>query len=429
VNFLDSYMEYCEGSEVPDMFYVWSGYAALSIFVGRNVFLRSGRMTYYPNIYVMLVGSAGSGKTQAMDVAKRFIEDVPNMAPRVSMSTETPEGWLRYMAGDPTTNPPTDSPIITPAAWPTGIIGPTHPMIIVANEFINFIAKDQAGWITTLNNIYDQDFFGYRTKNKGLDKIIGPSVVVLGALPTETSQELQKAHIIASGFARRTIFQYGERKFHEPHAIIHYDKKKEVIRQQLIEYATALSQVHGQFTWSTETQHWWKNWYDANSIAIPQSEAHLTDWLNSKPSHAIKIGMLNSLAESTDLELKIHHLERALDYFEILEKDLYKIFGGIGRNELAQVCIHIMDYISKQTQPLEFKVIDKATFRFCVPPYELEYCLRHLSAMGHIVEATYTTDASGQMTVKRLFATPEVMAAYAAAKSAQQAGQSSASSP
>ena len=88
-NFIDDFLIYCEGSEVPDMFYVWSGYAALSTFIGRNVFLRSGRMIYYPNVYEVLVGSAGSGKTQAMDVAKRLIEDVPGMAPRISMSTET----------------------------------------------------------------------------------------------------------------------------------------------------------------------------------------------------------------------------------------------------------------------------------------------------------------------------------------------------
>jgi hypothetical protein len=31
-------------------------------------------------------------------------------------------------------------------------------MLIKANEFINFIAKDPIGWITTLNDIYDQDF-------------------------------------------------------------------------------------------------------------------------------------------------------------------------------------------------------------------------------------------------------------------------------
>ena len=417
MNFLNGFLKYCEGSEVPDSFYVWSSYAALSTFIGRNVFLRAGRMIYYPNIYAILVGSAGSGKTQAMDVAKRLVEDVPKMAPRISMSTETPEGWLRYMAGDPDANPAIPSQVLTPVTWPTGSIGPSYPMLIKANEFINFIAKDPIGWITTLNDIYDQDFFGYRTKNKGLDKIVGPCVTVLGALPTETSQELQKAHIIASGFARRTIFQYGERKFHEPHAIIHYDEDKETLRQSLIDYGTELSQVHGQFRWSEDTQKWWVNWYDANSVAVPSAEPHLIDWLNSKPAQTIKIGMLTSLAESFDLELKIEHLQRALDYFEILEKDLYKIFGGVGRNELAQVCIQIMNFMAAQTLPIPYKTLHTATFRYCKPPYELRYCVDHLVSLGQLVELTWVHGSIGfTPTSENLIGTPEAVAVFKAAQ-------------
>lgn len=411
-NFIDDFLTYCEGSEVPDMFYVWSGYAALSTFIGRNVFLRSGRMIYYPNVYEVLVGSAGSGKTQAMDVAKRLIEDVPGMAPRISMSTETLQGWIRYIAGDPDANPPVASQVVSPVTWPTGSIGPSYPALIKANEFINFIANDPIGWITTLNDIYDQDFFGYRTKNMGQDQISGPCITLLGALPTETSQELQKAHIIASGFARRTIFQYGERKFHEPHAIIHHDQSKETLRASLIEYGTALTKVHGEFTWSEDTRAWWTEWYDNNSVSVPRAEPHLVDWLNSKPAQTIKIGMLTSLAESFDLELKISHLQRALDYFEILERDLYKIFGGIGRNELAAVCVQIMHFISGQTMPMTFEAIRKASFKFCKPPYEFGYCLDHLKATGELVESVWTFGFPPQ--VQTMIGTPEQIATFKA---------------
>jgi hypothetical protein len=372
------------------MFYVWSGYAALSTFIGRNVHLQLGRMVYYPNIYTMLVGSAGSGKTQAMDIAKRLIEDVPDMAVRISMSTETCEGWLRYLAGDPSANPPIESQVMTPVIWPGGANGSSYPMLIKANEFINFIAMNPVGWINLLNDIYDQDFFGYRTKNMGQDRIVGPCIIVLGGLPTETSAELQKANIIASGFARRTIFQYGERKFHEPHAIIHYDSVKEEIRRTLIEYGTAVTKVHGAFKCSPDTEKWFTEWYDGNSALIPAAESHMVNWLNSKPAQLIKIGMLTSLSESFDLELRIEHMQRALNYFEILEKDLYKIFGGIGRNELAQIAIKIKDFIAAHPQPLTERNVRRKFFSELKAPYDYNAIRQYLVDTGEIVCFSYT---------------------------------------
>ena len=306
--------------------------------------------------------------------------------------------------------PPFPAQFYRPLLGPPAASAPHTQCYIKANEFINFIAKDPIGWITTLNDIYDQDFFGYRTKNKGLDKIVGPCVTVLGALPTETSQELQKAHIIASGFARRTIFQYGERKFHEPHAIIHYDESKEVLRTSLIEYATNLSQVHGQFTWSEATQQWWTNWYDNNSVAVPKAEPHLIDWLNSKPAQTIKIGMLTSLAESFNLELKIAHLERALDYFEILEKDLYKIFGGVGRNELAQVCIKIMNFMAAQTLPISYTALNSVTFSYCKPPRTP--LLLDTESLGQLTEIVWTHGFPA--TSEPMIGTPEAIATFTA---------------
>jgi hypothetical protein len=125
--------------------------------------------------------------------------------------------------------------------------------------------------------------------------------------------------------------------------------------------------------------------------------------------------MLTSLAESFDLELKIEHLQRALDYFEILEKDLYKIFGGIGRNELARICVQIMDYVSSQTLPVPFETVKKATFRYCKPPYELGLCLDHLKSLGELSEIILTEGFPPKP--QNMLGTPATIAAFIAVRS------------
>ena len=54
------------------------------------------------------------------------------------------------------------------------------------------------------------------TRAKGEDMVHGPYFVLFGALTTETSFDMVKNRIIQSGFARRSIFQYGERRFDQP---------------------------------------------------------------------------------------------------------------------------------------------------------------------------------------------------------------------
>ncbi|NCX13034.1 MAG: hypothetical protein EBW73_09490, partial [Betaproteobacteria bacterium] len=103
----------------------------------------------------------------------------------ISNSVETPEGMLEFIAGNARAEIPVPSPCMKLMTWPDGVIRETHQMTIVANEFIDFISKNQEGWTSMLNNIYDEDMYNYRTKNKGENVLTGPYICLLGAIPTE----------------------------------------------------------------------------------------------------------------------------------------------------------------------------------------------------------------------------------------------------
>ena len=155
------------------------------------MWLPFGDEAIFPNLYVLLVGEAGNGKTVALRKAKRILTEINDTA--LSRSVETPEGLWRYMNGEPKADPPIESPVCFIARWPDGQLRECHPMTIIANEFVNFISKDPEGWMHSLNDIYDEDKYEYRTKNKGEDNLTGPYIVILGALTTEVSFDLQKS--------------------------------------------------------------------------------------------------------------------------------------------------------------------------------------------------------------------------------------------
>lgn len=406
MGFLQDYLQHATGNEAPELFHVWAAYATLSAAVSRRVWVVDGPKAIYPNLYIMLVGDTGCGKSTAMWYSKRMLSELGDIA--LSRSVETPEGLWRFMAGDPNTSPPTESPVKFLSKWPDNQIRECHPMTIIANEFVNFISKDREGWCGALNDIYDEDKYEYRTKNKGEDLLVGPYIVILGALPTDISHDLQKAKIISSGFARRCIFQYGERKFHEPHAFIEFTDAQASARQRCIEHLRLVQKLHGAFEIPPETRAWWKVWYDAHTMAIPKVATPQTKgWFSSKPNQVQKLAMLTCMAESLDKIVTIRHYEIAIDFLAEMERDLYQVFGGVGRNELAAVAVKIHEFLTGLGTVISMRKLKANFFSSCKPPNDFDECMRYLIDSGKVVTYLLTVQAPSGAVSDNVVATPD----------------------
>jgi hypothetical protein len=419
-------MEYSTGNEAPELFHAWGAYTCLSAAVSRRVWLPFEDTAIYSNLYVMFVGPAGNGKTWAMRKAKRILAELGNIP--ISGSVETPPGLWRYMNGNPRSDPPIESPVAFVARWPDGAMREVHPMTIIANEFINFISVDDKGWINALNDIYDEDIYKYRTKNMGEDILIGPYIVLLGALTNEVASDMQKSHIISTGLARRTLFQYGERRWFDPHPKPKFDESQRAARDRCIAYLKKLQKVGGAFYWSKEVDKWWDTWYRAYLVEVPKQPPAVQSWYASKSIQVLKLAMLTALSEDFKLRLEIPHFECALAYLEQLEHDLFRIFGGVGRNELAAVAIKIDEYVKARQIPVAKRDLKTNFFTMCKPPNEFDDCLRYLVDSGKLKEATMHAGTY----MDTIYATPEVMQAFADdvhAKGVQLVGVSQTSVP
>lgn len=351
MSYLRDYLNYATKNEAPPMFHVWAGYATLSAAIGRRVWLPRGENVVYPNIYVLLNGAAGCGKSTAIYKAKRLLAELGNVP--LSASIETPEGLCRFIGGEPNGDPPVISDCCLPLPWPDGVVRDTHSMTIMANEFIDFISKNQEGWTSMLNNIYDEDKYDYRTKNKGEDVLVGPYIVLLGAIPTEISKKLQREEIITTGFARRTFMQYGERQFDSPQPDpIFTDEEKEA-RARCLERLKKIQTFRGPLYRTPEAAKWWHDWYIEHSTTLLKRATPATQgWLSSKPDQVVKLAILTSLSERDDLHVTPEHYEVGLGYITEMEKSFGMVFGGIGRNDLAPVAMKVLEYLTAIGEPM-----------------------------------------------------------------------------
>src|SRR5215472_11584752 len=117
----------------------------------------------------------------------------------------------------------------------------------------------------------------------------------------------------------------------------------------------------------------------------PQQHRLYDPWLLQIQTHTLfKVAMLVALSESLELKLTKMHLEVSLELLDKLEKNLSKVFEGMGRNELAPVAARIVDMLEMVGQPInEKKVV--ADFFKDADTREIYGILAHLHSTGKIV--------------------------------------------
>ena len=138
------------------------------------------------------------------------------------------------------------------------------------------------GMVEFLTDIWDEDVFEVKTKNRGTDHIMGPYVTLLGCLTTETMTNLMNTKIISSGFSRRCMFVYSADMGNPvPRPVVTPSQK--AAWERCVKRAKELQTVHGQFEWGDGAAEFYDNWYCKNHDRKKTTDSQIEEgFLQSK---------------------------------------------------------------------------------------------------------------------------------------------------
>lgn len=359
-DFLTNYLDYAVGgNEVPEIYHIWSGMAALSICAGRRFWLRfNDDYILYPNLNILLVGSAGGRKTSAMTVARAVIRAVGGIPQCASIMTKeaiakemTPAGFEgRKSFIDPGTK---RMKVFTEYA-------------IFANEWVHFISVNPKGMIEFMIETWEQEVYAVGTKNMGNDLIIGPCLPLLGCMTPATSTAQMKADIINGGFARRCIFVYANEDGVEPVARPFKTEAQEKAKLAAINQGKIIAgsdKFCGEFTWGEGTGEWYDKWYVKHWYKIKQNTNPWTQsYYKSRHDLLLKVALLLGISQQEEMKLTIKNLVRADEMLAETEKHLDKIFEDAGRNEQSVVANQIMEQLRNHPNGITRKRLQREMF-------------------------------------------------------------------
>lgn len=321
-DWIESFLDHTEGLPTPDIFRLWAGISAVAGALERRVWIETSRSRLYPNMYVLLVGRPGVGKSQAIapvgdlwrlckgvhvapdNLTKAALIDAVDAASRRIIRSETE--MVEYHS-------------LAVASPEFGVLVPAHDL-----EFLN-----------TLNHLYDNPP-SYRENRRSMGDnqidISNPQLNLLGGTQPAYLANLLPEEAWGMGFTARLLLVYSGEK-----------KKVPLFRMQevrggykeLVAGLTAFTKLFGKIEFDQEAQTLAEDWADAGCPPVPE-HSKLENYVSRRIIHVLKLATISAVSAGNP-SVTAKDFTRARDWLLQAETAMPDIFREMVQRSDVQV--------------------------------------------------------------------------------------------
>jgi hypothetical protein len=366
---LENYLIYTENSEPPRLFRTWTALSVIAGALKRKCKLPWGMLTFYPNMYVVLVAPPGKArKGTAMGPGLTFLND---LGVRLAAEATTRESLIRELKN-------CDDTII----HPDGRIENHASLTIYSEELTVFLGYQNRQLINDLTDWYDcRSRWVYRTKNMGEDDIIGVWVNLFGATTPDMIQMAMPIETVGGGLASRMIFVY-EHKRAKICPVTFLTPEEIGIRELLMKDLEQIHILQGEFKPSAKFMDLWIDWYTAQEGHPPFHDDKLAGYIERRPAHVLKLSMVLNASRTNSMILEDIDFIRATDILTQTEVKMPLTFGGVGKSNISDVMNKVMVEIALQKECTLSHLLGR--FYRDVSKWEMEKMIETLEVMKYI---------------------------------------------
>lgn len=375
-NFIRDFCLLESGSEVQELYALWTSLAGVSCMLGRRCWLKAGRMTIYPNVMVVFVAEPGDRKSTPIVHLKEHLWGLPlELQPNMIPDQTTPPHLVQVM------NRKTGQNALQSHSEGFGFI----------SEFTNFLNKGtfEAGISDLLNDIYDCTTHRKGTIIRGDETVTDPCFGLLGATTVDGIRRAIPEGAVGTGCTSRIIFVHTEGRT-GPVPVPTYSNEQTQALARVPSHLLRLSQLRGEFTLSPQVflehcREYCKFW---NSPFYNSPTLH--GYAQRRDKHLLKVAMLFAAGyDSTSVDMG--HFESAksllLKSEAVMPQIMNKITSSAEGNNVAFVLGIVR--ASGETAVSRKELLRTVVYR--ISSRELEEILTDLRHSGQ-VQATRNGD-------------------------------------
>lgn len=329
-NFLTAFEEFGKDNFTPPIFNTWTGISIIAGALERKVWLEWNQsLRYYPNLYVMLVGLPGSGKTTAINRGVSIMSELYKANRLVNfLPTQVTEAKLIELMGQKATFYYEGQPYTHCSGY------------YFASEASDSFKEIYGDITSTMTNFYDcPNFWEKATKKDGRLTIQNACFNILGGSTLQYLNELVNQNNVMGGFASRLNYvicrDNNVKRNSFPTENKQVAQAAMAYRDQLVSDLKRINEMIGPFSTTQEFREAWEEWdFKVQTEKKGQSEQMQSLAVRTGTSMH-KLCMVLSAAESSDRVMKLPHFLQARTLLEQTQSELPKIFREARANNVG----------------------------------------------------------------------------------------------
>lgn len=382
-DWLTSYMQYVENEEPARLYQKWVGMGVISAALQRKCWIHRGKLLFYPNLYILLVGPSGvARKGEALKSGKRLMESIPV---KCTSNRITSAELIRTLGTCSTVSTLFDGTQLS------------HSSLCVLSEELTVLLRDTTGeMIEILTDWFDcSNKWDNKTKVSGCEYVNNVCVTLIGATTPQKLAKLPKAGM-EGGFIGRLVVAYARKKHHsEPLPI--EDSNLLALWEKLKVDLDSIYNLSGGFTTTQAWEEAYADWYYKSDEDPPFRDELFCGYNSRRAALLHKLCIILSASRSDSKIIDECDLFRAIDMLMEIEVDMRMAFSGVGDNRLL--------FTQEEVEMLvrEKKIVSAAelmmTYKRHVSSNELTEILTTLHRSGVI---RWVKAASGELMVEKV---------------------------
>lgn len=347
-SWVDSFYEYTDLLPSPSLFRKWVGISIIAGALERKSWVRTLGSNLYPNMYVILVGPPGVGKSVLTSQAWSLWYELTGEGDGQKLaSTSLMKAGLIDDLRDATrriVRPSEDPPVVT-----------FNSLKICSNELGVLIPGYDNDFMNTLTDLYDGHPYAERRRTRDLNfKIDAPQLNLLAATTPSYLNNVLPEGAWDQGFLSRTILVYsGQTTIRPLFSEETYDSK---LRRDLIHDLKIIGDLYGKMTFAPDAAECVSKWHMDKGPPQPE-HPKLMHYNTRRTAHLLKLCMVASASTSDELVITLDHVGQALDWLievETFMPDIFKSMAVGGDARAIEDCwYHAYTLWMKEKKPIQ----------------------------------------------------------------------------
>ncbi len=333
-DWITSFMDLTNDSEPPLLFRKWTGISAIASALQRKVKIDLGiSLTFYPNMYIVLVGPSATGKGTAMKYASDIIEQIPNI--RLSAQATSLQALIRRMKE---TN-------LTDIDFSTGEQQHHSSLTIFSTEFTVFLGYHNRELMAALCEWYDcHNRWVYETISRSKEEIIGVWVNLLGGTTPDSIQSSLPIESIGGGLTSRIIFVVEEKK----HKLVIFPgmpPEMITLQEHLVYDLEQIGKLSGTFSYEQDFIDAYTVWCEYADEHPPFNDKKFDGYCGRRRKHLMSLSMVSNASRTDTMVLEVADLERAIQLLAEVEVKMGTVFKGMGKSDISSLIQEAVVYV------------------------------------------------------------------------------------